>query len=73
MTNNKKYQVNVLCGLRNIDVESEEAQEFYKWSVLDLLNAIREAREEKKPKSNPSVDCEEEEDLSFVSRAGCRY
>jgi hypothetical protein len=71
MTNNKNYQVKILCGLRNIDVESEEAQQFYKWSILDLLNAIREAREEKKPK----VVCEqeEEEDLSFVSRAGCRY
>ena len=71
MNNNKNYQVKILCGLRNIEVDSEEAQEFYKWSILDLLNAIRAAREEKKPR----VKCEqeEEEDLSFVSRAGCRY
>lgn len=67
MTSSKSHQVRILCGLRNIDVDSEEAQEFYKWSVLELLNAIKAEREPKK--EIPS----DEEDLSFASRAGCRY
>lgn len=65
MTSSKSHQVRILCGLRKIDLDSEEAQEFYNWSVLELLNAIKKERE---PKEIQVV-----EDLSFAARAGCRY
>jgi hypothetical protein len=72
MTSSKNHQVRILCGLKGIDLDSDEAQEFYNWSVLDLLNAIKAEREASKPKEVPR-DEEEEEDFSFAHRAGCRH
>lgn len=70
MTGSKNHQVRILCGLKGIDLDSDEAQEFYNWSVLDLLNAIKAEREASKPKEVPR---DEEEDFSFAHRAGCRH
>ncbi len=70
MTNSKSHQVKILCGLRNIDIDSEEAQVFFTWSVLDLLVAIKKEREDQK---KPVVEEDEEENCTFSYRAGCRY
>lgn len=56
MTNSKAYNIKILCELKGIDPASEEAKSFSSWKVLDLLNAIRDAREE------------EETDVSILSR-----
>ena len=40
---NKTYFVNKLCGLTGIDPESEQGQDLYKLSVIDLLIAIKQA------------------------------
>ena len=45
MTTNKAYNISILCRLRRIAVDSEEAVEFGSWTVLKLLNAIKESRE----------------------------
>lgn len=45
MTNNKAYNVSILCRLKRISKDSDEAREFEKWTVLKLLNAIKETRE----------------------------
>ena len=46
MTQNKAYNVRLLCDLRGIPIESDEGRELYKKSVVDLLIDIRNAREE---------------------------
>ena len=55
----------VLCNLRGIDQNSEEAEQMKSWSVLQLLNAINEERQ--KDKRVPV------EDESFTKRAGCEH
>lgn len=40
---NKAHFVKKLCALQNIDVESEQGQDLYKLSVIDLLIAIKQA------------------------------
>lgn len=47
MTNNKAYNVSILCRLKGVSRDSGEAGEFEKWTVLKLLNAIKEAREQR--------------------------
>lgn len=49
MTNSKAYNIKILCELKGIDPDSEEANSFSSWKVLDLLNAIRDTREEEEP------------------------
>jgi hypothetical protein len=45
MTTNKTYNISILCRLRRILVDSDEAQEFQSWTILKLLNAIKQIRE----------------------------
>lgn len=47
MTSNKAYNVSILCKLKRIPRDSEEAREFESWTVLKLLNAIKEIREQR--------------------------
>ena len=47
MTSNKAYNISILCRLKRISVDSEEAREFEKWTILKLLNAIKEIREQR--------------------------
>jgi len=47
MTNNKAYNISVLCRLKRIPTDSDEADEMKKWTVLKLLNAIKEIREQR--------------------------
>ena len=74
MTNNKAYNVRLLCELKGWDIESDEAKELYKLKILDLLNMIQAAREEKKHMTDEKGDGdgdgdgEEEEDDSWGSR-----
>ena len=72
MTRNKAYNIRLLCKYRGIELDSLEAQEFEDWSVLQLLNAIREARLNPQ---GPKVadDGDDDEDESLISRAGSRY
>ena len=56
MTNSKAYNIKILCELKGIDPDSEEAKSFSSWKVLDLLNAIRDARTQEEP------------DISILSR-----
>lgn len=72
MTNSKSHQVRILCGLKGIDMESEEAKEFYNKTVVELITEIKKLREGK-AETESSESEEEEEDYSFASRAGCRY
>ena len=69
MTKNKALNVDTLCKLRNIDPNSEEAQEYYTWSVLQLLNAIKEERDNKKAAPEP----EPEPDTSLSRMVGCEH
>ena len=66
MTKNKSYNITLLCNLRGIDKDSEEAEHMKTWSVLQLLTAIDEER--KRVNNTPPV-----EDDSFTKRAGCEY
>ena len=68
--NNKAFNINTLCELRGIDNTSEEALAMKDWTVLKLLNAIKEERDARKPQPEPK---EEEEDISLSSRVGCTY
>jgi hypothetical protein len=45
MTSNKAYNISILCRLQRISRDSEGAIEYEKWTVLKLLNAIKEIRE----------------------------
>jgi len=65
MTNSKSYNIMVLCNLKGIDKDSEEAEQMKSWTVLQLLNAINEERQ--KDKRVPV------EDESFSKRAGCEH
>ena len=65
--NNKAFNINTLCELRGIDRASEEALAMKEWTVLQLLNAIKEERDARKNKE------EEDEDISLSSRVGCTY
>jgi hypothetical protein len=71
MTRNKAYNIRLLCKYRGIDVDSLEAQEFKDWSILQLLNAIKEAKENPPSQNNPPE--EEEDDESLMQRKGSRY
>jgi|TARA_R110000803_G_scaffold107644_1_gene175794 hypothetical protein len=67
MTNNKAYNIMTLCKLRGIDRDSEEAEDMKNWTVLQLLNAIQEAR------NSSTEDPEEEIDISLTRRIGCEH
>lgn len=67
MTHSKSYNIMVLCNLRGIEQNSEEAEQMKSWSVLELLNAINEERQ--KDKIVPTHN----EDDSFTRRAGCEH
>lgn len=71
MTNTKSHQVRILCRLKGIDLESEEANEFYSKTVVELITEIKRIRDGN-PDSGDDVEVTEE-DYSFSSRAGCRY
>jgi hypothetical protein len=47
MTSNKSYNISILCRLKRIPRDSDEAREFESWTVLKLLNAIKEIREQR--------------------------
>lgn len=47
MTSNKAYNISILCRLKRIPVDSDEAKEFQSWTVLRLLNAIKDMREQR--------------------------
>ena len=47
MTSNKAYNISILCRLRRIAIDSEEAIELKTWTILKLLNAIKETREQR--------------------------
>ena len=57
-----------LCKLRGIDKDSEEAEAMKEWTVLQLLNAIQEARNSKTKESE-----EDEFDISLTRRIGCEH
>lgn len=57
MTNSKAYNIKILCELKGIEPDSEEAKTFCNWKVIDLLNAIKDARNR-----------DEEIDISLVSK-----
>lgn len=59
MTNSKAYNIKILCELKGIDPDSDEAKSYSSWKVLDLLNAIRDARVREEP---------EEFDVSILSK-----
>lgn len=61
---NKAYFVNKLCVLTSIDPESEQGQDLYKLSVIDLLIAIKQAT----PK--PSTVPEDEEERTVFDMVG---
>ena len=47
MTSNKAYNIATLCQLKGIPVDSEEAKAFESWTILKLLNAIKELKEQR--------------------------
>lgn len=71
--NNKAFNINTLCELRGIDSNSEEAVAMKEWTVLQLLNAIKEERDNRKRKPEPEPEVVEEDDISLSSRVGCSY
>ena len=79
MTKNKAYNIKMLCRYKGIPEDSLEAQEFKDWSVLQLLNAIQEARELSKqpPPAKEQTEIQpvvvEEEDDSLLGRVGSVY
>lgn len=65
---NKAYFIRKLCKLRNIDPESEEAEQLEKRKIVDILIDIKNENEKLEIKDSE----EEEEELTFSKRAGCR-
>lgn len=47
MTQSKKYNLRVYCDLKNIDYESEEAQEFFDKKFYEQLIIIKELKHNK--------------------------
>lgn len=64
---NKAYFINQLCKLRNLDPEGEEAKELEELKIVDILIEIKMEKESRK-----EVDEDEDEELTFSRRAGCR-
>jgi len=60
---NKVYFVKKLCELRNIDIESAEAQAFYDLKIVDILIAIKQAK--------PDTVVTEDDDQSLAQLLGC--
>ena len=56
---NKTYFVKQLCELRNLDIESPEAQELYNFKIVELLIAIKQetpvTSKEEEPEDNKSL------------------
>lgn len=74
MTNSKAFNIMTLCKLKGIDPDSEEAKLMNEMSVLDLLNAIKTEKDNKKEiQPAPESESDDEFDVSLSSRVGCRY
>ena len=63
----KTYFVKQLCELRNLDLESPEAQEFYKLKIVELLIAIKQET----PVLHPDKQEESEDSKSLAELLGC--
>ena len=60
----KVYFVKKLCELRNLDIESPEAQELYNLKIVELLITIKQ--------ETPVINQEEEEtEKSLAELLGC--
>ena len=60
---NKTYFVKQLCELRNLDMESPEAQEFYNLKIIDLLITIKQ--------ETPVSSKEDDDTKSLAELLGC--
>jgi len=69
--NSKAFNINTLCNLRGISPDSDEAEAMKEWTVLQLLNAIKVERDNRKVP--PPPEPEEEEDISISRRVGCEH
>lgn len=59
----KTYFVKQLCELRNLDIESPEAQELYNFKVVELLIAIKH--------ETPVSSKEDDDTKSLAELLGC--
>ena len=75
MTKNKSFFVNQLMAIRG-DESTDTREHLLTWKILDLMVAIRNERrvreETIQTESPPQVESEEEND-SFLYRAGARF
>ena len=63
---NKTYFVKQLCELRNLDIESPEAQELYNLKIVELLIAIKQNTPVSSKEEEP-----DEESKSLAELLGC--
>ena len=61
----KVYFVKKLCELRNLDIESPEAQELYNLKIVELLISIKQET------PNVLIEEEEETEKSLAELLGC--
>jgi len=71
--NSKSYNINTLCNLRGISLDSDEANDMKNWTVLQLLNAIKAERDNRKAPPPPEPETEEDDDISISRRIGCEH
>lgn len=53
---NKVYFVKKLCELRNLNIESSEAQELYNLKIVELLIAIKQETPVSNQKEEPEIE-----------------
>ena len=68
MTQSKQYNLKIFCELKNIQVETEEAQEFLKKKFYEQLTVIKELRDVEVIDTEVIDEEEEEESFSIIDR-----
>jgi len=67
----KVYFVKKLCILKDIDINSEEAQELYNLKIVQLLTEIKKFSPEESLPSPSLEEDDEDEPKSLAERLGC--
>jgi|DEB0MinimDraft_10_1074344.scaffolds.fasta_scaffold403550_1 hypothetical protein len=56
MTGSKAYNLRIYCKLNNIEKDSSEGEEFFKLSLLEQLNILKDIREANKKDEEEVVE-----------------
>lgn len=67
----KVHFVKKLCLLKDIDINSEEAQELYNLKIVQLLTEIKKFSPEEESSPSPLEEEDDDEPKSLAERLGC--